>query len=209
MPEDIFVVKPVSPEGYNDMADEKLIGLYRTLNDAEALNALLKRYKEPLWNYIRYLTWHKKDKSFIDEICQEVLLTIFERVLNFISAGPGSFKSWAYLIAQHKTLKAHDRIKSRITIPFSEIYQEEIPEDIMAIKPEGTNYARLQAELDKALALLTPEEQILFKLLSEEKQYDEIVKIPPFDKYKDDPANLRQKICRLRKFVLSLRMKGQ
>jgi len=185
----------------DNRSDEALIELYRQFNDQEALETLLTRYKEPLWRYVRSISWYNKDKPFIDDICQEILLIIFRRIDKFRPVGPGSFKAWVYLLAQHKTYKANERRAARPT-NLSARYPEEFPDDLADIRPPDRDYHELQVRLDKILSHLSPEEQQLFTLISEDKNYKEIHEIPPFNQ--DTPENLRQKICRLRKFLLSL-----
>lgn len=185
-------------------SDEALIELYRQFGDKEALEVLLTRYQEPLWHYARQLSWYYKDKSFIDDIRQEILLTIAQRIDKFNPVGPGSFKAWVYLLTQHKTFKANERRRSQ-PILLSQVYPEEFPDDLADRRPQARDYRKLQTRLDKVLSHLSEEERQLFTLLSENKTYEEIARIKPFDKYKDNLPALRQKICRLRKFLLSFK----
>jgi RNA polymerase sigma factor (sigma-70 family) len=181
-------------------SDEALVELYRQFNDQSALAALLTRYQEPLWHYARKIGWCK-DTNFIDDVCQEILLAIFEHIDRFKPFGPGSFRAWAYLLAQHKTLKANEH-RAREPITFSDRYPEEFPDDLADLRPPDTDYHQVSVRLDKVLARLTSEERELFRLLSEDKDYPAIQKVPPFDKY--PLAALRQKTCRLRRFLVTL-----
>lgn len=185
-------------------SDEQLVTDHFAGNK-EALGILLTRYQEPIWHYLRWKSWYKKDKSYLDDIRQKVLVVIFNRIREgkFTDKTEGSFKKWVDRIAQLEILKSDERRRHEPAV-ISTVYPEALPSDIVKVSPQASDYHQISARLAKVLSYLSEEERQL--LLLSDKDYNEIHKIPPFDKY--ELPNLRQKICRLRKFVISLKNKG-
>jgi RNA polymerase sigma factor (sigma-70 family) len=188
----------------DNRTDEALIEAHYA-GDETALTILCQRYLEPLWNHARYMSW-SKDKSFIDDIQQQTMVTILEDIENekFKPTGQaGSFRAWAYDICRRVTLAANQRRRIE-AIPLSERYPEEFPQDLVDTNPTITDYHEENQLLDRVLSWLSEEERQLFILLSQKVPYNKIIAIPPFDKYKDKPELLRQKACRLRKYIVAL-----
>ncbi len=187
----------------DNRSDEALIEAYRA-GDKTALDTLCRRYLEPIWNRARYLSW-SKDKSFIDDIQQQTIAVILQNIENkeFKPAGIGSFKAWVYAICRRTTLAANQRRKIQAK-PLSERYPENLPDNLVDTSPVATDYHEDNQLLEKVLSWLSEEERQLFILLSQNIGYNKIIAIPPFDKYKDKPELLRQKACRLRKYVIAL-----
>lgn len=191
------------------LTDEGLVEAYR-LGEASALDVLLKRY-EPRWrNLVLYLSW-RKDASFIDDIIQLILVAIWKGIIKGgFDAGKGSFKQWAEGIGRN-ICQAENRKDRRQPQPLSEMYPEEFPDDLMDTRPDIStkimDLERSKVQLAKILQLLTPEEQELFRLMSQDKTYKDIQQIPPFNKY--TLVNLRRKVCDLREFLYKEVMKWQ
>lgn len=185
------------------IGDEALIEAY-CAGDKTALDILCQRYLEPIWNHARYLSW-SKDKSFIDDIQQQTIVVILQGIKTdkFKPAGVGSFKAWAYAICRRTTLAANQRRKIQAR-PLSERYPEDLPDNLVDTSPVTTDYHEDSQLLEKVLSWLSEEEHQLFILLSQNISYNKIIAIPPFDKYKDKPELLRQKACRLRKYLVAL-----
>jgi len=188
----------------NIRSDEQLV-TDDLAGNKDALDILLTRYQEPIWHYLRWKSWYKKDKSYLDDIRQNVLVVIVKRIREgkFTDKTEGSFKKWVDRIAQLEILKSDENHWHEPAV-ISTVYPEALPADIAKVSPQASDYHQISARLDKVLSYLSEEERQL--LLLSDKDYNEIHKIPPFDKYK--LPNLRQKICRLRRFVISLKNKG-
>jgi len=189
------------------LTDEGLVEAYR-LGEASALDGLFKRY-EPRWrNLVLYLSW-RKDASFIDDIIQLILVAIWKGIIKGgFDPGKGSFKQWAEGIGRN-ICQAENRKDRRQPQPLSEMYPEEFPDDLVATGPDTStmDLERSKARLDKIWKLLTPEEQELFRLMSQDKTYKDIQRIPLFNKY--TLVNLRRKVCDLREFLYKEVMKWQ
>lgn len=182
-------------------SDEQLFVAFLA-GEEPAFTELFNRYDEPVWRYAWNQSWHR-DKPTVDALRQEVLLRTFKGIKNgkFNSKEPGSFKNWIYEICRNVCKESNRQFKRREQ-PLSERYPDAFPDDIADPRPEPADYDQTQSALDKALAELPDEDRQLLMLIAENKTYEEIHQIPPFDK--DSPANLRQKTCRLRRVLVVL-----
>lgn len=163
--------------------------------DVSALEILFDRYKAPLRNYIRSRC-RPKDASFIDTILEEVYVFIFKalRKDEFTRTHPGSFKNWVYQVTR---FKCFDAIKdwSRRAKPVSEYYPEEFPGDLDEVRTEPVTdpvvFDQQCRELDKALAVLRPQERRLIMMRRDGLSYKEIKAQPGFSRF--SLGRLRQK----------------
>ncbi len=64
------------------------------------------------------------------------------------------------------------------------------------------NYQSRKQKLDKILCLLTNKERDLFKDMAEAGSYKNLRLMPQYNQYTE--ADLRQKVCRLRKYIIYL-----
>ncbi|MFH0887813.1 MAG: sigma-70 family RNA polymerase sigma factor [Planctomycetota bacterium] len=180
--------------------DEKLVSAYLE-GDGSALDILLDRYQKRIWNLSLSLSFNK-EKSFIDDISQEVLLRMFKRIREFTNQGEGSFRKWVYQLCRNVCKESNRRLGHRQT-PLSELYPENLPDYLNTVRPEPA-YERtaVNDKVADLLSRLTEEERRLIMLLYEHKTYEQIQQIQPFGKYTIE--TLRQKTCRLRKYLIQL-----
>jgi len=172
------------------------------------MEILLTRYQTIILAFLCGTTWFAKDKSYLDDVRQEVLVTIFNEISQgkFIPAGPGSFKKWVYRIAHFEALN-HDKKRRRGLKLTSELFTEEetaIPDDLLYdITPDSTDYEEVEEQLKDITSKLTGEELDLMKLVCQPMEYADIQKLPEYkDKYSVD--GLKQKVYNIRK-----RIKGE
>lgn len=180
--------------------DETLVRDFQQ-GDNGALESLFRSYQEPLWRYARRLSWYR-DKSFIDDIRQQV----FETILEGIKKGEfdprkGSFQGWAYGICKN-ICREENRNYRRQPRALSERYPEEMPDELIQVGPEAGEYHESSDQLEKLLPRLSPEDRQLMFLVGEHKDYNEIQQTPLFNKY--SLTTLRQKVCRIRQWLIRL-----
>ncbi|MFH1231307.1 MAG: RNA polymerase sigma factor [Planctomycetota bacterium] len=184
-------------------SDEELVKAFLD-GDGSALDILLERYQEIIWYYARRLS-HYKDDAFIDDIRQQVLMGIFKDLNDraFKPAEAGSFRNWVHTIIRHKCINANKHLKYQPE-PISQLFPDELPDIIDERTIDSGEDDIRDDRVEKVLARLNDEERLLLRFMAEHKPYEEIVKIKPFDKYKDNLPTLRQKTCRLRRYLIEL-----
>lgn len=182
------------------ISDEKLVKEFLCGNEG-AIDILIKRYYEPLRHYAWKLSWYR-DKSFIDDIIQQVILSILKSIKGRrFNPEKGSLKNWVYLICRNITITENHRQRNRPET-FSKRFPTELPDHLAVTRPEPKNYTDEEIKLEKALTKLTDEEKQLLLLVSQKYTYPEIQKQKPFDKYTLE--TLRQKVCRTRQYLVAL-----
>ncbi|MGD8306947.1 MAG: sigma-70 family RNA polymerase sigma factor, partial [Ignavibacteria bacterium] len=78
----------------NDLSDEELIAEYQNTNDERAFEILVRRYKNPLTNYVfRFLG----DFDACNDIVQETMIKFHRYKDNYSSVA--KFSTWIYTIA--------------------------------------------------------------------------------------------------------------
>lgn len=181
--------------------DEDLVSSFLA-GEPAALEQLLDRYQEYIWRYALRLS-HYKDEPFIDDIRQQVLVTIFKdlKAGAFKPSGQGSFRAWVHLIIRHRCIKANERFR-RQPEPISQLFPDEMPDIPDERITEPDEDAIKDDRVERVLARLNDEERLLLRLMAENKSYQEMQEVEQFTKY--TPANLRQKTCRLRKYLIQL-----
>jgi RNA polymerase sigma-70 factor (ECF subfamily) len=182
-------------------SDEQLIQAYFE-GERGALDILIQRYHAPLWNYIRHNSWNKRDKTFIDDILQKAFLIVIRELKQerFHPKGPGSFRSWIYQICQN-ICWIDNKNQSHQPKLISERYPEELPENLIDLRPIEKDEPSDNAEFKMALARLEEEDRRLL-LLKTENSYEKIHQMSPYDQI--ELPELRQKVCRLRKYIIHL-----
>lgn len=91
----------------SDPRDERLLAAYRA-GDVEAFEALLRRYRVPLFNVILRLV---RDRGRAEEIYQDVWLKVIERSGEF--RGDAKFSTWLYTIARNLCIDHQRKAKLR------------------------------------------------------------------------------------------------
>jgi len=183
-------------------ADEALVSAYRAGDDS-ALEILIKRYQTPLWALAFKLSF-SKDKSFIDDIIQIALFTIFRLIKDgrFIprEAGlpagqAGSFKTWAFNMTRNITLNENQRRK-RIEKTITEPYLESFSDEMMVRRVDSSMRRgadeKYLARLPEAIGQLKPLDQRLLQLRQGNVPYDQIIRDEPeFRDYKSGQLMVR------------------
>jgi RNA polymerase sigma-70 factor (ECF subfamily) len=91
----------------SDPSDEALIGMYRG-GDSAAFEALLRRYRRPLFNFILRLV---RDRGRAEELYQDVWMKVVERCGDF--RGDAKFSTWLYAIARNVCVDHQRRMRYR------------------------------------------------------------------------------------------------
>jgi len=181
-------------------SDEQLVEAY-VKGDGEAINILLKRYLAPILSYLFSLSFFK-DAPFLDDIRQEVLISIFNGIINeeFTPAGDGSFKRWVYKLTYFACLNADKKRRKGLKM-ISEVFPEsegQFPDEVFVhITPRTSDFEAIEEKLADALSKLSPDEQKLMRMVSQGVPYDIIQKEPEFAKYSLDYLMLM--VYRIRK----------
>jgi len=184
-------------------SDEDLVSAYLK-GDRAALEILLNRYSTIILSYLFGISFFSKDKPYLDDIRQEVLIKVFNEIRQgkFTPVGPGSFKRWVFKIAYFECLN-QDKARRKGPKLTSEIFTEEptgIPDDLVfEVTPRTQDYDNAEVKLEGILSKLSDEEQKLMRLVSEGKPYKEIQQDPLFSKYSVDYLML--KVHNLRKRI--------
>ena len=89
------------PSGYDGLDDRALVA--RVVQaDAEALEALYRRYGRPCYGLARRIL---TDEQFAQDVVQEVFLTVWRDASRF-DASRGAFSSWLLSMTHHKAVDA-------------------------------------------------------------------------------------------------------
>jgi len=119
--------------------------------DREAFGELVREYQSPLRNFLRKLTCG--DAALADDLAQESFVKAYKNLKGLRQ--PGNFKGWLYRIAYRTFLS--DR---RATRP---LVDKEI-EDSPGSNGPADRLSLLQHDLEKAMAVLKPEERVAIAL---------------------------------------------
>jgi len=196
--------------------DEQLVKDFLT-GDKPAIEILLTRYQTIILAMLCGDTWFAIDKSYLDDLRQEILITIYLELnkdpSGFEPTGPGSFKKWVYRIAHFKALNCDKKRRKDFKLT-SEIFSDDdtaIPDDLLfAITPTSTDYEEVEEQLKDISSKLDGEELKLMELLctpvyrpdgtSRPMEYADIQKLDEYkDKYSVDA--LKQKVYNIRKKI--------
>jgi RNA polymerase sigma factor (sigma-70 family) len=180
--------------------DEALVSAYLA-GDPTALEILLTRYYTIIRAYLFGLSFFKKDEGYLDDVRQQIVITLFTEIRSgkFKTAGDGSFRKWVYTVAHLECLN-QDKKRRHQFKSASEVFPEEttgLPDDLLPqVTPESADYEQADQKLQEVFKNLTPEEQKLMQLVSQDKPYKEILQDPAFSKY--SLAYLKLKIYNIR-----------
>ncbi|PIR75956.1 MAG: RNA polymerase sigma factor SigW [Candidatus Magasanikbacteria bacterium CG_4_9_14_0_2_um_filter_42_11] len=155
---------------YSDQTDESLALLSAT--DHDAFGALVGRYEQKLYRYIRRITDASHEEC--EDILQETFLKAYRYVHNFDPLL--SFSSWIYRIAHNETI-SHFRKRSVRPQTIKEedgtLYLQNITADINIV--DDIDREALQQQLQEVLSSLGPKyKDVLILRYLEEKSYQEI-----------------------------------
>jgi RNA polymerase sigma factor (sigma-70 family) len=167
-----------------------------------ALEILLNRYSTIILSFLGGKSFFFKDKPYLDDVRQEVLIKVFKGIREFTSTGPGSFKRWVFKIAYFECLN-HDKARRKGLKLTSEIFTEEttgIPDDLVfELTPHISDYEQADTQLQNALAQLSDEEIRLMKLVCHGVPHKDIIQRLEFRQYSLEA--LKQKIYNIRKRI--------
>jgi RNA polymerase sigma factor (sigma-70 family) len=146
--------QPSEPDAPNRAADELLV-VRCQLGEPDAFDALIARWHQPLWIYIRRMTGHDEDAR---DILQDVWLRVI-RGLPRLRDG-SRLRGWLFGISRRALM---DRLRRRYSLPPpSPLDGEDLPSDPDPIDREA-DLAALEAALE-TMPLIEREVLTLFYL---------------------------------------------
>lgn len=101
------------------MSDEELVSEYLKGTET-ALNILIKRHLDAVF---AFLMGYTHDKISAEDLAQESFIKAWKNLKKFDSSY--KFKTWLYTIAKRTAL---DYLKKKRTVPFSDLWSEELGE---------------------------------------------------------------------------------
>ncbi|MBI4834235.1 MAG: hypothetical protein HY811_05400 [Planctomycetes bacterium] len=189
----------------DNRTDEQLVESFYK-GDKSSLEILLNRYSTIILGYLCGISLFVKDKSFLDDVRQQVLMTIWNELnqKKLTELTPGAFNKWVYKITYFACLNA-DKKHRREKKTTSEIFTKEDTNlvDVLYAQttPTTSDYEDVAEQLKDASSKLDDEELELMQLVSQKVEYIDIVKKERFKQYSVDA--LKQKVYNIRK-----RLKG-
>lgn len=134
--------------------DEELIKEFQDSNTLEAYEILVKRYKDPLMNFVyRYLG----DRDACTDVVQETMIKFYLNKDSYRSFA--KFSTWIYTIAANLAKNELKRRKRRIIFSISNSDDEKTPqiEDKMFLAPDRATDSEIKNEIiQKALLKVRP-----------------------------------------------------
>lgn len=157
--------------------DQQLITKYLEDDDANAFEDLLKRYLQPIYNFVYRLTGSEDTQ----DIVQEVFIKVWKKIASYDSNY--SFKSWIFTIARNTAI---DWLRKKRNLVFSSLNSSDdsefsIEDTILDTAPLPEEiFAQKENELliRKAINSLSPSsKEVLLLHLEEDLTFEEIAKI--------------------------------
>ncbi len=139
-----------------ELSDEELIAKFQETNDIEYFEALVKRYKDPLMNYVfRYVG----DRNVCADIVQETMIKFYLNKDSYKSFA--KFSTWIYTIAGNLAKNELKRRKRRNILSLSNGENSDEPalqiEDNNILKPDEVLDSKIKHEIiQKALLKVKP-----------------------------------------------------
>ncbi len=148
--------------------DKELVIDFLNGNEA-AFNLLVRKYQNKIYWYARRMLGNHSDA---DEVTQEVLITLYEKLNTF--KFESSLSTWIYKITNSKTLNLIRKQKVREFMSLDKIFNKSTSDDIIN---DFENAEKLEL-LEKALKQIPPKQREVFVLRHfEELSYNEIAEI--------------------------------
>jgi RNA polymerase sigma-70 factor (ECF subfamily) len=148
--------------------DKELVIDFLNGNEA-AFNLLVRKYQNKIYWYARRMLGNHSDA---DEVTQEVLITLYEKLNTF--KFESSLSTWIYKITNSKTLNLIRKQKVREFMSLDKIFNKSASDDIIN---DFENAEKLEL-LEKALKQIPPKQREVFVLRHfEELSYNEIAEI--------------------------------
>ncbi len=138
-----------------EYSDEELIAKFQETNAIEYYEALVKRYKDPLMNYVfRYVG----DRNVCSDIVQETMIKFYLNKDSYKSFA--KFSTWIYTIAGNLAKNELKRRKRRNILSLSNTDSDEQPlqiEDSSILQPDAILDGKIKNEMiQKALLKVRP-----------------------------------------------------
>jgi len=138
-----------------EYSDEELIAKFQETNAIEYYEALVKRYKDPLMNYVfRYVG----DRNVCSDIVQETMIKFYLNKDSYKSFA--KFSTWIYTIAGNLAKNELKRRKRRNILSLNNGDNDEQPlqiEDNSILKPDEVLDGKIKNEMiQKALLKVRP-----------------------------------------------------
>ena len=138
-----------------EYSDEELIAKFQETNAIEYYEALVKRYKDPLMNYVfRYVG----DRNICSDIVQETMIKFYLNKDSYKSFA--KFSTWIYTIAGNLAKNELKRRKRRNILSLNNGDNDEQPlqiEDSSILKPDDILDGKIKNEMiQKALLKVRP-----------------------------------------------------
>ena len=192
-------------------SDEDLVRAYKS-GDNLALDVLITRYYDRIGHFLLINDW-QEDYNNREDVRHIIFLKVIEllKANKFDPEGPNTFRSWLYLTAQHIRHQEENKYTKR-PVTFDKKLADVIPSDITATRPvdEITQGAEdISAAAEQILSALEPEDRLLLTMTGGDDKisYKKMREKEPFIKYSE--ADLRQRVCRLRKHLFKEVLKWQ
>ncbi len=137
-----------------DLTDEELIKEYQDNNTLEAYEILVKRYKDPLMNFVYRFVG---DRDVCADVVQETMIKFYLNKDSYRSFA--RFSTWIYTIAANLAKNELKRRKRRVMFSIDNSDDEKSPqiEDKMFLSPERSADSEIRNEIiQKALLKVKP-----------------------------------------------------
>lgn len=138
----------------SDLTDEELIKEYQDHNTLEAYEILVKRYKDPLMNFVYRFVG---DRDVCTDVVQETMIKFYLNKDSYRSFA--KFSTWIYTIAANLAKNELKRRKRRVMFSIDNSDDEKSPqiEDKMFLSPERSADSEIRNEIiQKALLKVKP-----------------------------------------------------
>ncbi len=138
----------------SDLSDEELIKVYQDENTLEAYEILVKRYKDPLMNFVYRFVG---DRDVCTDVVQETMIKFYLNKDSYRSFA--KFSTWIYTIAANLAKNELKRRKRRVIFSIDNSDDEKSPqiEDKMFLSPDRAADGEIRNEIiQKALLKVKP-----------------------------------------------------
>jgi len=138
----------------SDLSDEELIKVYQDENTLEAYEILVKRYKDPLMNFVYRFVG---DRDVCTDVVQETMIKFYLNKDSYRSFA--KFSTWIYTIAANLAKNELKRRKRRVIFSIDNSDDEKSPqiEDKMFLAPDRAADSEIRNEIiQKALLKVKP-----------------------------------------------------
>ena len=162
----------------HNLTDEALFEQYKG-GKIEAINAIIDRYKKPIYSFLLCKT---KNKSEADDIFQDVFFKIIEKPQGFKESV--SFKAWFFTLARNtyvdhlrKKIRAKPHVPLEMPDDEKKSLADTLPDDGPSLE-QWVGGQKISEVVDALMGELSEEQRESFYLrVRQELTYDEIAKM--------------------------------